>query len=65
MQKYSTILLVGIIVVLAAVLAGVLVFQKNQPAQERAFEPLVEVKAMEPDSSIWGKNFPNQYESLM
>jgi nitrite reductase (cytochrome c-552) len=65
MQKYSTILLVGIIVVLAAVLAGVLVFQKNQPAQERAFEPLVEVKAMEPDSSIWGKNFPNQYDTLM
>ena len=64
MQKYSTILLVGIIVVLAAVLAGVLVFQKNQPAQERAFEPLVEVKAMEPDSSIWGKNFPNQYDGL-
>ncbi len=64
MQKYSTILLVGIIVVLAAVLAGVLVFQKNQPAQERAFEPLVEVKAMEPDSSVWGKNFPNQYDGL-
>ncbi|MBI5933311.1 MAG: ammonia-forming cytochrome c nitrite reductase subunit c552 [Chloroflexi bacterium] len=64
MQKYSTILLVGIIVVLAAVLAGVLVFQKNQPAQGRAFEPLVEVKAMEPDSSVWGKNFPNQYDGL-
>ena len=31
MQKYSTILLVGIIVVLAAVLAGVLIFMKNQP----------------------------------
>jgi len=52
-------------VVLAAALAGVMVFQKNQPAQERAFEPLVDVKAMEPDSSIWGKNFPNQYDSLM
>jgi nitrite reductase (cytochrome c-552) len=65
MQKYSIILLVGIIVVLAAVLAGVLIFMKNQPPQERAFQPLVEVKAMEPDSSIWGQNFPNQYDGLM
>jgi nitrite reductase (cytochrome c-552) len=47
------------------VLTGVLVFMKNQPAQQRGFQPLVEIKAMEPDSSKWGINFPNQYESLM
>lgn len=65
MQKYSIWFLVGIIVVLAAVLAGVLIFMKNQPAQPRAFEPLVAIKPMEPDSSVWGKNFPNQYDGLL
>ena len=64
MQKYSTILLVGIIVVLAAVLAGVLIFMKNNPPAERAFEPLVEIAPMEPDSAKWGVNFPNQWNSL-
>ena len=65
MKNYSTLLLVGIIIVLAVALTGVLVFMKNQPAQERAFQPLVEIAAMEPDSSVWGKNFPLQYDSLM
>lgn len=64
MQKYSTILLVGIIVVLAAVLAGVLIFMKNNPPAERAFEPLVEIAPMEPDSAKWGINFPNQWNSF-
>ena len=31
MKKYTTVILVGIIVVLAAVLVGVLTFMKNQP----------------------------------
>ena len=64
MQKYSTILLVGIIVVLAAVLAGVLIFMKNQPPQERSFQPIVEIAPLEPDSAKWGVNFPNQWASL-
>ena len=64
MQKYSTVLLVGIIIILAAVLAGVLIFMKNQPPQERAFEPIVEIAPMEPDSAKWGINFPNQWASL-
>jgi nitrite reductase (cytochrome c-552) len=64
MKKYMTLILTGIIVVLAAVLIGVLVFMKNQPPQQRAFQPVVEVKPMEPDSSIWGQNFPNQWSSL-
>jgi nitrite reductase (cytochrome c-552) len=37
---------------------------KNQPPQQRAFQPLVEIKPMEPDSSLWGQNFPNQWSSL-
>jgi len=65
MKKYSTLILVGIIVVLAAALAGTLIFLKNQPPQERAFQPLVEIAPMEPDSSLWGINFPNEYTSLL
>jgi len=65
MNRSTTFILAGVIVLLAVALAGTLVFMKNQPPQERSFEPLVEVKAMEPDSSIWGQNFPNQYDSLM
>ena len=65
MKKYTTFILVGIIILLAAVLTGVLVFMKNQPAQERAFEPLVEIAPMEPDSAKWGINFPNQYTTFM
>ena len=65
MKKYTTFILVGIIILLAAVLTGVLVFMRNQPVQERAFEPLVEIAAMEPDSEKWGINFPNQYSTFM
>ena len=64
MKKYMTLILVGLVIVLSATLVGVLTFMKNQPPQERAFEPLVEIKAMEPDSSKWGVNFPNQWNSL-
>jgi nitrite reductase (cytochrome c-552) len=66
MKKYLnlTVILVGIILVLAAVLVGVLTFMRNQPPQQRAFEPLVEIKPMEPDSSLWGQNFPNQWSTL-
>ncbi len=61
MKKYMTLILVGLVVVLSAVLVGVLTFMKNQPPQERAFEPLVEIQPMEPDSAKWGVNFPNQW----
>jgi nitrite reductase (cytochrome c-552) len=64
MKKYTNLILVGIIVVLAAVLTGTLVFLKNQPPQERAIAPIVEIKAMEPDSAKWGLNFPNQWSTL-
>jgi nitrite reductase (cytochrome c-552) len=64
MKKYMTLILVGIIVVLSAVLVGTLTFMRNQPPQERAFEPLVEIQPMEPDSEKWGVNFPNQWTTL-
>ncbi len=66
MKKYAIlIILLGIIVVLGASLAGVLIFLKNQPPQERAFQPVVTVQPLEPDSSIWGLNYPNEYASLL
>ena len=65
MKKYTTFILVGIIILLSAVLTGVLIFMRNQPVQERGFQPLVEIAPMEPDSEKWGVNFPNQYTTLM
>ncbi len=59
------ILMTGIIVVLGALLVWVLLFLKNQPPQARTFEPVVSVKPLEPDSAIWGENFPNEYSSLL
>ena len=66
-MKQSTLVMIltVIIIILAAGLVGVLIFMKNQPLPERGVAPLVEVAAMEPDSSIWGTNFPNQYSSLL
>ena len=66
LKKYAVpIILAGIIVVLAAVLAGVLIYMKNQPPRQRTFQPVTEVKPLEPDSSIWGLNFPNEYSTLI
>jgi nitrite reductase (cytochrome c-552) len=55
----------GIIVVLAGALIGVLIFMKNQPPVTRGVAPLIEVASMEPDSSVWGVNFPNQYTTML
>jgi len=65
LKKYTNWILVGIILVLAAILVGVLIFMKNQPLQERAFQPVVEIAALEPDSEQWGLNFPNQYSTFL
>ena len=65
MKRYTTFILAGIIVLLAAILIGTLTFIKNQPAQDRAILPqIVNIKPMEPDSSIWGLDFPNQWSTL-
>lgn len=64
MKSYTTLVLVGIILVLAATLTGVLVYMKNQPPQARAVPPIIQIAAMEPDSSQWGINFPNQWSTL-
>ena len=64
-MKRTIVILTGIIILLAAGLIGILIFMNNQPAPTRGVEPIVEVQAMEPDSSIWGQNFPNQYSTLL
>jgi nitrite reductase (cytochrome c-552) len=65
MKQYSTLILAGLVIVLAAALVGVLTYVNNHPAETRTFQPLVQIAQMEPDSSVWGVNFPNQYDSLM
>ncbi len=53
--------LVGIIVLLAIGLIGVLLFLKNQPQPTRGVVPLQEISPMDPNSANWGVNFPIQY----
>lgn len=65
MKQYLNWILSGLVLVLAAVLIGVLTYVRNQPPQQRGFQPLVEVAPMEPDSSVWGVNFPNQYDTFL
>jgi nitrite reductase (cytochrome c-552) len=60
----TALILIGVIVILAVALIGTLIFVSNQPKPQRGIAPIVEVTAMEPDSSIWGENFPNQYSTL-
>lgn len=60
----STVIYSSIVVILAAALIGVLIFMINQPPAQRGVSPLVEINIMEPDSSLWAVNFPNQYSTL-
>jgi len=61
----STLILTAIVIVLAAGLIGTLFFLRSQPPPQRGFTPLVEVAPMEPDSSVWGVNYPNQYSTFL
>ena len=65
MKRYLTLILAGLVVLLAVVLLGVLVFLKSQPVAERAFPTLVQIASMEPDSDRWGLNFPNEYSTFL
>jgi nitrite reductase (cytochrome c-552) len=65
MKSSTTVyILIGIIVVLAAVIIGILLYLNSQPDATRGIEPLVEIEPMEPDSEVWGINFPNQWATL-
>jgi nitrite reductase (cytochrome c-552) len=61
----KVLILTGVIVVLAIGLITILIFMKNQPPQKRGIAPMVVIAPMEPDSSKWGVNFPNQYSTLL
>lgn len=61
----TTAILTGIILILAAALVMVLAYLGNQRPAARGIEPLVTIAPMEPDSSKWGLNFPNQFDTLM
>ena len=66
MKSSTTVyILIGIIVVLAVVIIGILLYINNQPEPTRGIESLVEIDPMEPDSEKWGVNFPNQYSTLL
>jgi nitrite reductase (cytochrome c-552) len=64
-RSVPTYIAAAIIVVLAGALIGVLLFMKNQPPPARGVAPMVEVAEMEPDSEVWGLNFPNQYSTML
>jgi nitrite reductase (cytochrome c-552) len=57
-------ILVGVIVVLALAVAGLLYYVGSRPAANRGITPLVAITPMEPDSDEWGVNYPNQYSTL-
>lgn len=66
-MKHTSVIaiLTGISIILAVVVVGLIIFIQTQPEPTRGIEPLVEIAAMEPDSSEWGINFPNQYSTLL
>jgi nitrite reductase (cytochrome c-552) len=63
-RSSTTLILIGIIILLAAGLTGVLLFMKSQPGPARGVAPLIEIADKEPDSSKWGVNFPNQWTTF-
>jgi len=63
--KAPIVITTGIIIVLAVALLGMLIFYNNQPPATRGIPPLTEIEPMEPDSSKWGENFPNQYSTFL
>jgi len=65
MKNYTNLILAGIVIVLAVALVGTLAYIKNQPPERRSTQSLIEIAPMEPDSTLWAVNFPNQYDSLM
>jgi nitrite reductase (cytochrome c-552) len=64
-RTYAPIIVTGLIIILAAALVGTLFYVRDQAPQTRGVEPIVQISPMEPDSSKWGINFPNQYSSFL
>ena len=64
-QKGIILILTGVIILLAAGLVGTLLFLRSQPLAGRGVAPIVQISPMEPDSSIWGINFPKEYTTFL
>lgn len=64
-NRWLAIITTGIIIVLAGLVVSLLLFIKNQPEPVRGVVPMVTVADLEPDSAIWGQNFPNQYSTML
>jgi nitrite reductase (cytochrome c-552) len=62
-NRLPVLILVGVIVVLAALVISQFLFIRNTATPTRGIPELLAVAANEPDSSQWGVNFPNQYSS--
>jgi len=58
-------ILTAIIVLMAVVLVGVMLYLKSQPQPTRGVAPIQPIAPMDPNSSNWGVNFPNQYSSFL
>ncbi len=66
MKKISPItILSATIAILVIAVVGLLWFIQSQPDPIRGIPPLTEVSPTEPDSSVWGNNFPNQYSTFL
>jgi nitrite reductase (cytochrome c-552) len=64
-QKGLIFILTGVIILLAAGLVGTMLFLRSQPLAGRGVAPIVQISPMEPDSSIWGINFPKEYTTFL
>ena len=53
------------IAILVIAVLGLLWFIQSQPDPIRGIPPLTDVSPTEPDSSVWGINFPNQYSTFL
>ena len=57
--------LTGLVILLAGALVGILIYLKSKSQPTRGITPLIQIQPLEPDSSKWGVNFPNQYTTFL
>ena len=67
MRNRSTLILGGLVIILAGALIAVLIAASNQPPAYRGIEPRddVDIQPLEPDPTIWGRNYPRQYDTWL
>ena len=67
MRNRSTLILGGLVILLAGALIFVLIAVSNQAPAYRGIEPRddVDIQPLEPDPTIWGRNYPRQYDTWL